>query len=109
MAKYYGKIGFCVTAESAPGVWVEDEIEERNYYGELTRNTRRLQGREYLNDGVNISNQISILADPYVTANFHTMRYAEYMGVKWKVTDVEVQYPRLVLTLGGEYNGGNQT
>lgn len=109
MAKYYGKIGFCVTAESAPGVWAEDEIEERNYYGELTRNTRRLQGREYLNDGVDISNQISILADPYVTANFHTMRYAEYMGVKWKVTDVEVQYPRLVLTLGGEYNGGNQT
>lgn len=109
MAKYYGKIGFCVTDESAPGVWAEDTIEERNYYGELTRNTRRLQGREYLNDGVNVSNQISILADPYATANFHTMRYAEYMGVKWKVTDVEVQYPRLVLTLGGEYNGGNQT
>lgn len=109
MAKYYGNIGFCVTTESAPGVWEEEKIEARAYYGDFTRNTRRLQGREYVNDGVNISNHISIIADPYAKANFHTMRYAEYMGVKWKVTDVEVQYPRLILTLGGEYIGGDKT
>lgn len=32
------------------------------------------------------------------------MRYAEFGGVKWKVTDVKVQYPRLILTFGGIYH-----
>ena len=52
-----------------------------------------------------ISNDISILSVPYAVNNFHSMRYIEFMGAKWKVSDVEVQYPRLLLTLGGLYNG----
>ena len=104
MAKYYGKIGFAESVESAPGVHVE-KIVERNYYGELVRNSRRLQSANQLNDNINISNEISILADPFANQNFHLMRYVEYMGAKWKITNVEVQYPRLILTVGGVYNG----
>ena len=104
MAKYYGLIGYAETVETAPGVWKE-QITERVYYGDVIRNSRRLQSTEHLNDDVNISNQISIVADPYAINNFHSMRYAEFMGAKWKVSDIEVQYPRLLLTLGGLYNG----
>ena len=104
MAKYYGKIGFAESVESAPGVHIE-KIVERNYYGELVRNSRRLQSENQLNDNINISNEISIVADPYADKNFHMMRYIEFMGTKWKISNVEVQPPRLILTVGGVWNG----
>ena len=104
MAKWYGEIGFAETVETKPGVWVE-QIAKRNYYGDVTRDSRRLQTADKLNDNVNISNQISIISDPYANENFHSMRYAFYMGTRWKITDIEVQYPRLNLTLGGVWNG----
>ena len=104
MAKFYGKIGYANTVETKPGVY-EEQIVERYYYGDLIRNTRRLQSADQVNDNINISNEISIVADPYATNNFHTMRYAVFMGTKWKISNVEVSYPRLILTLGGVYNG----
>lgn len=104
MAKFYGAIGYAVLMETKPGVW-EEQIAERHYYGELVRNTRRLQSSDQLNDNVNIANEISIVADPFAYQNFHSMRYIEYMGIKWKISNVEVQYPRLILTAGGIYNG----
>lgn len=104
MAKFYGKIGYASTVETKPGVY-EEQIVERSYYGDLIHNTRRLQSADKVNDNINISNEISIVADPYATNNFHTMRYAVFMGTKWKVSNVEVSYPRLILTLGGVYNG----
>lgn len=108
MAKFYGVIGYAVTKETAPGVWTE-EIAEQSYYGDLTRNMRRLQDSGDLNDDVNVANEISIVADPYANANFHSMRYVAFMGAKWKISKVEVQYPRLILTLGGVYNGKQAT
>lgn len=104
MAKFFGKIGFANTKDNVPGVWSED-ITEKEYYGDVIRNTRKLQSSEYLNDDINISNEISIVADPFAYENFHSMRYVEYMGSKWKITNVEVQYPRLILSVGGLYNG----
>lgn len=104
MAKYYGAIGYAETVETKPGIWKE-QITERMYSGDLLRNSRRFQSADKLNDDINISNELSIVADPYANQNFHLMRYAEFMGTKWKITDIEVQYPRLRLTLGGEYNG----
>lgn len=104
MAKYFGKIGYSVTQETVPGVW-EESVTERSYYGDLIKNTRRYQSADKVNDDLSISNEISILADPYAYENFHSMKYVEFMGAKWKVTNVEVQYPRLILTVGGVYNG----
>lgn len=104
MAKWFGKIGYAETVETAPGVWKE-QITVRDYYGDLIRNTRRLQSADKVNDDLNISNELSIVSDPYAIKNFHSMRYAEFMGAKWKISDVEVLYPRLRLTLGGLYNG----
>ena len=104
MSKWFGKIGYAVTEETTPGVWVE-QITERTYYGDIIRNTRRLQTSDKLNDDINVSNEISIVADPFARENFHAMRYIEFMGTRWKVSSVEVQYPRLILSLGGVYNG----
>lgn len=104
MAKFFGKIGFATLTETTPGVW-EEVITERDYYGEVIRNNRRLQGAQQLNDDISLSNEFSILADPFAVENFHSMRYLTYMGTKWKVTIVDVQYPRLTLSVGGIYNG----
>ena len=103
MAKFYGPIGYAETVETKPGVW-EEQITERMYFGDLVRNTRRLQDSGMLNDNINVANEISIVADPFANENFHSMRYVEFMGAKWKISNVDVQYPRLILSIGGEYN-----
>ena len=104
MAKFFGAIGYAVTSETKPGVY-EEQIIEREYFGDVNRNIRKLENSEHLNDDINISNEISIVSDPFANENFYSMRYAEFMGTKWKITSVEVKYPRLIFTLGGVYNG----
>lgn len=104
MPKFYGSIGYAISKETAPGVWIED-IVEHQYSGDVYRNTRKLQSGNQVNDSIDISNEISILSDPFANENFHSMRYVTYMGAKWKVSSVEVRYPRLILTVGGLYNG----
>lgn len=105
MDKWCGKVGYSVTEETEPGIW-ESKITEYEYYGDLVKNTiRRFQSSGEVNDNINILNNISIVADPFAYENFSHIVYAEFMGVKWKVSDIEVKYPRLILTLGGVYNG----
>ena len=104
MAKWYGIIGFGETTESKPGVW-EETITERPYYGDLTRDTRKYSTPSTLNDNLDVSNSLSVLADAFAYNHFHTIRYVEMYGARWKVSNVEVQRPRLILTVGGVYNG----
>lgn len=102
--KYYGAIGFADTVETIPGVFVE-KIIERNYYGDVLDYARRLQSTDKINDDVEIANQLSIVADDVLYKHFKDIRYAVFMGVRWKVSYVKVLAPRLQLTLGGEWNG----
>jgi hypothetical protein len=104
MAKFYGEIGYGETVETSPGVW-EDVITEHSYYGDVIRNTRKLQEGEVLNDDLSVNNSISIVADEYANEHFFAIRYIKWAGSLWKVSDVEVQSPRLLLRLGGVYNG----
>lgn len=104
MAKFYGVIGYAETAETSPGVWSEVPV-EKNYYGDVIRDTRRWQASENLNDNLVVSNKISVVADAYAYQNFHAMRYIKWMGAFWKISEIDVQRPRLILTLGGVYNG----
>lgn len=103
MAKFYGKVGFLRTEESAPDVHSE-VFTERLYKGDIIRNQKRYQSSESLNDDVVLSNNISIVADDYANENVFAIRYAMYKGVPWKVTNAEIQRPRIILTLGGKYN-----
>jgi len=104
MAKFYGAIGYGETVETSPGVWV-DAIVEHEYYGDVVRNTRRLQEGEQLNNDLTVGNSISIVADAYASQHFFAIRYVSWAGTLWTVSDVEVQSPRLLLRLGGVYNG----
>ena len=104
MSKYFGKIGFGVTEETRPGVY-EQKTTVKEYYGDIVRNSRRLENGGKVNDDLNINMNLSIVADPFAYQNFHQLNYVEYMGAKWKATSVEPQFPRLIITLGGVYNG----
>lgn len=104
MAKFFGAVGYAEMVETSPGVW-EETITERDYYGDVTKNNRRLENGEYFNNDVLMNNLISIVADPYAVQHFFAIRYVKWMGASWKVNNVEVQRPRLILTIGGVYNG----
>lgn len=101
--KYFGKIGYGSTEETAPDVY-EERVEEREYFGDVSRNVRRTQRGEGLNDNLELDNVISIVADPFAFTHFSEIRYILWNGAKWKVKNVEIQYPRLILTIGGVYN-----
>ena len=102
MAKWFGKIGYVVTEETEPGVW-EETVTEREYFGDMTSDRRKRQNSGEVNDDINLANVISIVADPFAYQNCSNMAYVEIMGSKWKISDVEVQRPRLILTVGGAY------
>jgi len=103
MAKFCGMIGFVKSEETSTDVWT-DVVTEKKYFGDVTRNFSRFTSTNQLNDNIDISNTISIIADPYINQNLYAIRYVVFMGTKWKVTNVEVAYPRLILSIGGVYN-----
>lgn len=106
--KFFGKIGYCDSVEGSgerDGIW-EDVVIERQYYGDVLSNNRRYETQnDSVLDNLNVSNRISIMADAYAYEHFFQMKYIEWMGCKWKITQVEVQRPRLILQIGGVYNG----
>lgn len=107
MAKFCGNIGFVVTFERQPGVWVE-EIREYRYYGDFIKVIQKWENGVGINDNLNISNTLSIIMDSFFHKNLGHIRYVKWMGSAWKVKNVEVQPPRVILTLGGLYNGINE-
>lgn len=104
MGKWFGKVGYAVTEETEPGLW-EENITEREYYGDVFNEHWKHQNSGNVNDNITISQIISIIADPFAYQHCSEIVYVEYMGGKWKVSDVEPVFPRLKLTLGGVYNG----
>ena len=103
MNRYYGTVGYAVMVETDVDVY-EEQIVERQYVGDVLKNSRRLISSNEVNDGIAVSNRISIIADPYAYHNMANIRYCTFNGVKWKVPTVDVEYPRLILDLGGVYH-----
>ena len=106
MARFHGEVGYGETVEipADSGVWV-DMIVENTYFGDVIRNTRKLDSGESLNDDLSVSNSISIVADEYAIKHFFQIKYVRWEGVLWTVSNVEVRRPRLILSLGSVYNG----
>ena len=104
MAKFHGKIGYSSFVETTPGVWT-DVITEREYYGDVIRESKQWTNSGQVNDNLTINNRISVVADDFANENFSAMRYAIWAGVYWKISSIELQRPRLILSLGGVYNG----
>lgn len=104
MARFHGSVGFVETTEVVPGVW-EEVATERNYYGDVVRNNMRWQTGTGINDDIQVVNKISIVADSYANEHLGCMRYLNWKGTLWKLTSIEVEYPRVLLTIGGVWNG----
>ena len=102
--RYCGKIGYAICEETEQSVW-EDHIVEKSYFGDIVKLKSMWKGSDSRNEDLEIGHQISIVADAFANENFSSIKYAELMGTLWKVTGVEVERPRLILTLGGVYNG----
>lgn len=105
--KYVGMVGYVTTEEIKPGVWEEVAI-EKEFCGEDTRTISRWKTNTQVNDDIDTDKQISILADPFAYANFSHIRYVTIFNQRWKVNSVEVKYPRLILNIGGLYNGRDE-
>ena len=103
MAKFFGMIGFANTEETSPGVW--GGVVERPYYGDVLSRGMNVMSTEQVNKDISITNRISIIADPYAYENFSAMRYIKFMNTAWSINSVDVQYPRLILNIGGIHNG----
>lgn len=104
MARFIGRVGFAKTEETVPGVWTEN-IRVRIYSGDVIRNHSRRQPNQGTNEDIIFSNSISILADPMAKRDFPYIKFVVWRGTAWKVESVEEQFPRLILNLGGIYNG----
>ena len=102
--RYYGKVGYAICEETSQGIW-SDTIVEREYYGDILKLHSKWSGADKRNEDLELGHQISIVADAFATQNFSSIKYAEFMGSLWKVVGIDVERPRLILTLGGVYNG----
>ena len=104
MARYYGKVGYGLPEEKSPGVY-EDAIKEIAYFGDVVRDTFKWRDIGRVHEGIDVAMSIRIIADPFAFEHISAMRYVEWAGDLWKITDVEVQRPRLILRVGGVYVG----
>lgn len=102
--KYHGRIGFVKYKEDTPGNWT-DTVVERSYYGDIIQNRAFFNTSDKINDDMNITNKISIVANSFAIENLQWMKYIEWLGVLWKITSIEPSLPRIILTIGGVYNG----
>lgn len=103
MAKFHGRVGFATQSETSPGVW-EETIVEREIFGDVLNASFGNNQMSEVNDDLRLNNRISIIGNTFAIENFHLMKYVVYAGVKWRISNVEVQFPRLILTIGGIYN-----
>ena len=108
MNKYYGSVGYVSYEETGLDVW-EEVTTVRKYGGDVLKSSRRFTGSEHLNDNVVLNNRISIIADPYAFKHYGDIKWCEWMGTKWEVTNTTIEYPRLILDLGGVYNEQTRT
>lgn len=107
MARFCDVIGIAQSnVEIRPGVY-GDVIVEHKYYGDVLSDTRQLEG-EKVNQDITVGNSISIIGDSRINT-FHALRYIRWMGTLWIISNVEMKSPRLILRLGGVYNGPTAT
>ena len=102
--KFYGKVGYQIETETTDSVWVSS-IVEKPYYGDVIRNASRRESSDTINDELNVNNRISIVADPFAFENFQNMKYVEWLKQLWNIKSAELQPPRIILEVGGVYNG----
>lgn len=103
MARFTGLVGYVTQEESTPGVWSPVESPKR-MKGDIIRQSSSQNG-DKVNSDVTLNHRVSLLGDAYAFGNYYNIKWIMVDGVKWEVTSVEVQRPRLTVSLGGLWNG----
>lgn len=104
MARFFGEIGFGIPTEIRPSVW-EDQIVEREYYGDVKQNTRYVSTANSILGEAKFQTTISIMADAEAFEKYLAIKYIKWAGSLWTVSSTKVERPRLILMLGEVYNG----
>lgn len=102
MSKFSGKLGFVTTVETEEGVYIEDR-KEVPAKGFLRRITNRYNNSDSVNTNLRLSNEVSVLATPWMNHHLMDLRYVVWKGSKWEVQSVSIDPPRVTITLGGLY------
>lgn len=105
MAKFHGNIGYVKTVETSPGIWT-DEIILRMYTGDVLKNSVRWKSEDKINDDLYFDNQLSIVTDTFAIENAYAMKFVEFMGARWRISNIMIDRPRFTITIGGLYHGG---
>ena len=109
MAKFFGIVGFAADVIEGEGenegIAIEAPVIERQYYGDFVQMNRRYENGKDINDDLQLNVRVSILADDYLNEHLRAIKYIDLNGALWKVTNVEPARPRLILSIGGLYNG----
>lgn len=104
MSRFHGKVGYELPGQLVKNVWTAN-VEERDLYGDILNETRSLEPSDKVNDDFRVQHRISVMADAFLLENYAKIKYVEMGGGRWTVTSVQIQRPRLILTLGGVYRG----
>lgn len=102
--KVSGEIGYAKSIETTPGVY-DDQITRKPFSGDLIQDTRKWESDQKVNDNLVLGNRVSILASSFARANLDFMKFVKIGESYWEISNIQIQYPRLFLTLGSVYNG----
>lgn len=104
MAKYAGLVGYVTQEQTAPSVWSPVEYPKR-MKGDIIRQSSSTQNDDKINSDLTLNHRVSLIGDAYAFSSYFNIKWIEIDGRKWEVTSVEVQRPRIIVTLGGPWNG----
>lgn len=102
MAKFSGLVGYVTEEETVPGVWTPVEI-PRKMRGDMLRQSSSTQNDDKVNSNTTLSHRVSLVGDAYAFGNYFYIKWIEVDGYKWEVNSVEIQRPRIIVTLGGPW------
>lgn len=102
MAKYSGLVGYVTEEEISPGVW-QPKNNSRKMRGDIIRQTSNNQNDMKVNNDTTLSHRVSLVGDAYAFSNYYDIKWIDIDGYRWKVSSVEVQRPRIIVSLGGPY------
>lgn len=104
MARTRAIVGYRESVLLAPGSYGE-KIVERPLRGTVEKLSQKMEMGEKVNNDLSINNTLSLVADAYAREHFAAIVYVAWMGSLWTVSSVKVERPRLILQMGGIYNG----
>lgn len=90
--------------EVRPGVW-KMQPEEVTHRAKLLTYNKDYDSGEEVNDDLKLRNRYEIVMKDK-KLDYQDMRYVIVKGTKWKVSALEFLEVRIIITLGGVYNGG---